>query len=416
MRLRDLTEGKAAWIAALLALFTRLAAALATGGLRHPELNEYDSIARSLVAGKGFQYVHIDVLYYSYAPPLCSWLSAASYWLMGSIAGYMLLQIAAGAGLAMATSHIATRLVRAPLAGLAAGALVAFHPGLVVYSATKAHPLTFDALFFTLALLQSFRLAQRQTVRRAIEFGLIIGVGTLSRSTIIIFLPLTALWLAVVVPNQSWPATIRSICIAGLCTAAIVAPWTIRNSLLHHRFVFLLTTDSEDFWRGNNPYASGGSYAGPNQLVLTSIPPAELQDLKNQPNELAQSDWFMVRAREFVRTHPGQFVRLTLTKFFQFWWFAPHSGVMYPGWWLYGYAVYYVMVLALAGIGVVAVINLDAWARQQALLLVVFVLALSGLQSLFYVEGRHRWAVEPMVMALSGAGVAQALRFRKLTS
>jgi hypothetical protein len=43
---------------------------------------------------------------------------------------------------------------------------------------------------------------------------------------------------------------------------------------------------------------------------------------------------------------------------------------------------------------------------MKAVLLVMLLLALSGLQSLYYVEGRHRWAVEPLLLAISGGGIA----------
>ena len=41
----------------------------------------------------------------------------------------------------------------------------------------------------------------------------------------------------------------------------------------------------------------------------------------------------------------------------------------------------------------------------RGLLIAAFLLALSLLQSLYYVEGRHRWAVEPILIAISGVGV-----------
>src|SRR5262249_21132323 len=142
----------------LFALVIRLAAALATGGLWHPELNEYDSIARTLVQGQGFLYYHIRVPYYAYAPPLHPWISAASYWVTGSIVPVMLLQCVAGAATAAVAVVLTMRLSRSALAAAAAGFLVAVNPGLVYYNATKSHPLTFDALFFALTLLLVFRL------------------------------------------------------------------------------------------------------------------------------------------------------------------------------------------------------------------------------------------------------------------
>ncbi len=394
------------WAVGAVALLVRLAAAVATGGLWDPELNEYAAIARNMLRGDGFTYGHHGIVYHSYAPPMHAWLTAAAYWLSGSIVPLMLLQIAAGAALAAMTAVVANRLFGGWLAGAAAGALVAFHPGLVVYSATKAHPLAFDALFFTFALLQSYRLVERPTTRRAVELGIIVGIGTLSRATIVIFLPIAGLWLLIVTPWASWGRALRNAVVAGLCAAAVVAPWTIRNTLLHHRFVFLLTTDSDDFWRGNNPFATGHSYIDAERIVLDALSPEERRDLQQQPDELAQRDWFATRAKAFIRDDPGAFVRLTVLKFFYFWWFGPQTGVLYPRMWRLLYMAYYVTALVLAGVGVRRLARAGGPPIGQALVLGAFLLGLSALQSLYYVEGRHRWAVEPMVLVLSGGGVA----------
>ena len=393
------------WIAAL-AVAVRLGAALATGGLRQPELWEYDSAARAMVAGKGFVFWHIGVPYYSYMAPLHSWLGAASYWLSGSVVPLMLVQCFIGGPLTLAAAAIATRLSRIPHAGAMAAVLVAFHPGLVVYSALKAHALVLAALFCTLTLLLTIRLYEHMSRWRAVALGVVVGVGALSRGTIVIFLPIAGLWLLFVTASGRRAEAVRTMLLACVVAAAIIAPWTIRGTLLHGRFVFLLTTDAEDFWRGNNPYATGHSYVDANRTVLTSIPREELADLQRQPDELAQARWFSERARAFVRDNPGAFVRLTFRKLFQFWWFAPHTGVLYSSLWLRLYQAYYVLVLVLAAAGAVSALR-STMVRQDTWLLLSFLVVLSVLQSLYYVEGRHRWAVEPMLMALSGAGAAR---------
>ncbi len=372
------------WLIALFGAVVRFIVGLATGGIRHPQLLEYDWIAQSMIAGRGFLFPHLDVNYYSFAAPLYSWISFAGYWLFGSIIPLMLIQMAAGAILATVASLIAERLYAGSIAGTAAGLLVALHPGLVIYSATKAHPLTFDALFFGLALLQALRIAGRPTLRRFIVFGLIVGLGTLSRGTIVIFLPIAGLWLLAITPKRNWPNAIRNLIVAGLCSAAIIAPWTIRNSVLHHQFVFLLTTDAEDFWRGNNPHATGGSYLDNGTLVIDTL---SSQD-------------------DFIRASPSSFVRLFLTKLYQFWWFAPQTGIEYPTAWRNLYLLYYVLVLFLALLGVWRTIRVGPPASHFAMLILVFLVALSILQSLYYVEGRHRWGIEPILLALSGVGFA----------
>jgi 4-amino-4-deoxy-L-arabinose transferase-like glycosyltransferase len=395
------------WLSVGLGAFAvRMAAAVATGGVWRPELNEYSSIARNMLRGDGFTYSHLGVVYHSFAPPLHAWITAAGYALTDSIVPLMVLQAAAGAALAVTTALIAARVFASPAAGVAAAVLVVIHPGLVVYGAMKAHPLTFDALFFSLALLQGLRLVERPTTRGAVVLGLIVGVGALSRATILVFLPMFALFLLATVPRTAWLRAAGRMVIAGGCAAAVLAPWTLRNSLLHDRFVLMVTTDQESFWRGNNPYATGHSYVDAGRIVLELLPTSELDALRKQPDELAQADWFRARARDFIRDDPRAFVHLTAAKFFHFWWFAPQSGILYPRLWLNAYKAFYVVTLTLAAAGVACLVRTRRELWRSALFIVAFVLALSVLQSLYYVEGRHRWAVEPLVLVLSGGGLA----------
>ena len=44
-----------------LAVSVRVLAALLLDGFRHPDLNEYEDIARSVVAGTGYRFYHLGV-------------------------------------------------------------------------------------------------------------------------------------------------------------------------------------------------------------------------------------------------------------------------------------------------------------------------------------------------------------------
>lgn len=402
-------------VVAAVAFTVRIAAAVVLDGLRHPEVYEYDGIARNLIAGRGFSFPHLNVIYHSYAAPLPAWIGAASYWLTGSLGAAMLLQIVAGTMLAVVTALVATRLFGGWLAALGAGLLVALHPGLVLYSAAKSHPLAFDSLLFSAVLLQSFRLVERTTIGRAAFLGVIIGVGALSRTTIAVFLPMIAIWLMAVTRRPARRTALTCIFVSTVCAAAVIAPWTIRNTLLHDRFVPVLTTDTFVFWLGNNPGATGGAYVDATHTVFGELPATQREELLRLPDEIAQADWFRDRAITFIKDNPGAFVRMGLAKFMTFWWFSERTGVLYPRLWLRLYQAYYVVILALAAVG--------AWrltrsassplAIRQGLLVGLFVLAISAAQSLYYVEGRHRWAIEPMVIALSGGGIAALLMRRR---
>jgi 4-amino-4-deoxy-L-arabinose transferase-like glycosyltransferase len=369
-------------------------------------------MARNLLAGRGLTFTHLGIVYHSFAPPLHSSLAAASYWTTGSIVPVMLLQIAAGSALAVVTSVIAQRLFGDRFAAAAAGFLVAVHPGLIVYSATKAHPLPFDALFFALALWTFIRLYDDPRVSRAIVAGAVVGLGTLTRSTALIFLPIAALWFLAVTPRRGW-AALRTIAIVGCAAFVVILPWSIRDSMVHHRGLFLISTTGEDFWDGNNPYATGHSYIDADHAVIDALPPADRAELESQPDELAQSQWFMGKAVAFITANPGRAVQLTALKFFHFWWFAPQTGVLYRASWRAMYMAYYVACLLLAAVGVWRIGASGRDAVRLGLLIAAFLLGLSVLQSVYYVEARHRWAVEPMLLVVSGGGAAALVERRK---
>ena len=398
---------------ATVALTVRLVAAFALDGFQHPDTDESAVIARHMLEGRGFSYFYLGVVYLSYQAPLPAWLGAASYWLTGSLVLVMVLQILAGTLLAVISAVIAGRLFGGWIAPLAAGILVALHPGLVVYNAWKFHALSFDALFFSLALLQSFRLAERPTTSRGLQLGVILGLGLLSRPTILVFLPLTAAWLLLVTPVEARRAAARAVVVAGICMAAVITPWTIRNYLVQRQFVFMLTTDKELLWRGSNPYASGAGYTADGRTIFSTLPTDERQDLEQQPNELAQAQWFQTRAFRFIRNDPAAFARLFLRKFVIFWSYGSTTGLLYPRAWFFAYLAYYVVAVVLGAAGTWHVLLSDASAKSRMFLLGAFMVALSLLQSLYYVEGRHRWGVEPMLLAMSGGGVAALLSRRR---
>lgn len=408
------TVGRFRWRSDWLLLFAvavaaRVVAALVLDGFRHPALNEYEDIARSVVAGTGYRFYHLGVWYYSFAAPLFGGICAAVYALGGTVGVVVALQIVVSSAHTVLIAHLAESLFGARRAGLMAGALMAVHPGLIVYSSAKAHDLTFDALFFTLALWMFWRLHERPTIARAIAAGVVVGIGAHSRGTTVVFLPISVLWMLWLHRRDDWRRYAMRGVIAAVCAVAVITPWATRNIRIHHAFVWMLTTDGESLWDGNNPRATGHSYASPDLIVLDTLPPADYKAMRSQPNELAQSRWFTDQAIAFITAHPAQAAKLFVIKFYTFWWFSPHTGTIYARSWLEAYRAYYSAVLILALAGVWAAVRAETQARRRLLLVGLFLLGLSLLQSAYYVEGRHRWAIEPLVLLVAGGGAAWLL-------
>jgi protein-disulfide isomerase-like protein with CxxC motif len=65
------------------------------------------------------------------------------------------------------------------------------------------------------------------------------------------------------------------------------------------------------------------------------------------------------------------------------------------------------MVLACAAVGLWCTWRVDR-GREIAVLIVASLVLIALSQAIFYVEGRHRLAVEPLVLVLAGIGLAEA--------
>lgn len=392
------------WIGGL-AFGLRLLTAAATGAFHRPELFEYEAIARSLLAGEGFVYHAYGVPYASYLAPLYPMACAGLYALTGgSVAAVVLFQIALSAAHASLIATIADRLFKHP-AGVMSGLLMACHPGLIIYSSTKLHTLTLDAFCFTLVLWQFLRLGWARTIRRSVWAGLSLGLSLLSRATSAVFWPVGAIWLVATAPPRRRMMALRLAALVAVCAAVVIAPWLVRSALLQRQFVFIQSTNWELFWRGNNPRATGHSYIAPGQTVFDALPPEALAELTRLPTEDQQARWFREQALAFIRAHPWTFAWLTAKKFYHFWWFAPQTGLLYPPLWLWGYQAFYLVVLGLAVAGGCRLIGQGTIEQRHAAILIgAFLLILSLAQSFHYVEGRHRWGVEPLLLILSGAG------------
>lgn len=137
-------------------------------------------------------------------------------------------------------------------AGVAAAAIAAVYPPLVwicsyVFS---------EALYSTLALAAVVllnraldRVGAASSVAGIVGGGAV-GLAILVRPAMLLFLPVAALWL---IAQRRTPLAVAILVAAAL----VVAPWTIRNGRVYHRFVLVASEGGVTFWTGNHPRARG---------------------------------------------------------------------------------------------------------------------------------------------------------------
>ncbi len=399
---------------AIATLVPRALLAVFLGVVGAPERWEYDVIAANIVAGSGHVYDRFGFVYSAYAPPLWSWILAAVLAAVGETRGAIqVLQAVLCFGAAVTSAGLARRISGDETSGLIAGVLVALQPSLLYYSVAKSDPLPLNVLLLGLIAAAAVSLIDAREDGRALRFGLLTGLGVLSRGTPAVAFPLVA--IALFVSRRS--GAFRAVALSGAAMALCLAPWLIRNVALLGAPV-LTSTTGENFWRGNHEGASGGVLdlnGGEITHVVPTNPalPPAVRTVLATGTEMQRHDVFMSEARRFISAEPLAALDLFARKMRTFWWRIDSDPPDYPRWASIAYAALYRTELAFALVGAFLVFRSRGQAsknRPAAALILGLISAIGVLQSAFYVQGRHRFMVEPLLLTFSAVGVAGLTR------
>jgi hypothetical protein len=390
-------DGTRGWIAVLylLGLLPRLL--LIAGNVSGIEFWEYEALAQSIANGRGYAIVRLGHVTLAFGDGnLYSFLAAVIYLIFGHQPVALAIVQAALASLAAPFIFMIARPAFGWRVAAVAGVLATLHPGGLAYT-LKLHPLGLDVLLLALAVFWVQRTSSGSP--GILITGLVLGLCLMSQPTFFLA-GVAALGLHIVTRRNNVGGIAATLCIAAL----VAAPWVARNWAIFGRPVFI-STALEDVWKGNNPIASGSSLLPTGEAVLSAAPVA-LQLEFAQADELQLNDIFSSEIVNFVRENPGDFAALTVRKFGYFWWVSPQTGLQYPVTWSGSYQAYFVVLAALTALGAVRILrdgNSDE--RHILVLLAAISLTIAVIHALTYVEGRHRWGVEPLLLIVSARGI-----------
>jgi hypothetical protein len=362
-----------------------------------PEVWEYDVLARNLLAGDGYVYEHLGTPYRAYYSGLPYVSTTAGVFALWESATAMLV--------VQALFAMALCAVVASLAGPLAGLLTALHPALVYYDVRKLHPLGLDALLGALAVLCLVR------GRHAALCGFVLGLGVLQRGSLLPFAVFALVWLVARPAHRDRRPRTAALFIGGLSLA--VAPWLARNATFFGR-PLLVTTSGEHFFVGNVPPSVGGNLLPSGEPVLDAHP--GLREELSGLDEVGQERLFWARGVTFAREHPAALTWRVVKKLGLFWTFGPQTGALYPRAYKYVYLAYYFALLALAIVGSIRLARGSPEERSTMVLILALFASVSLVHACFYVEMRHRWALEPLLLALACYRPFFASRFRLIAS
>ncbi len=405
------------WLILILAgaLIARLAFILTFGGTLSLQASGYDEYAVNILEGQGytrFEDRHAD----SDLPPLYIFLLVGIYSTLGrSAVAVALVQIGFDLVL-IALVYLAGRRAFPGSArpALLGAAFVAFYPYLLFQNLS-----TNDTAIFTLLLMAgvygAYRAAEQPGgFRWALFVGVVYGLAALTKTLVVLMLPLLALgWWRQAGFRRAFALSL----VAGLALIAVIAPWSIRNSLLHGHFVLTSTNDGSNLHQGNNAQSAEFLAQGWDVQWITLPPvPAGL-------TEYEEAQWHRARALTWLRENPDRWLGHFGQKLVTLWnpQITPYrvppleatseAAFIDDAVYLYEsgafrlartvHVVYFTPLLILAAAGLILAIR-DG--RRVGPLVAVLV-AITTAYLIFHPSTRYRMPADPAVLLFSGYAV-----------
>jgi dolichyl-phosphate-mannose-protein mannosyltransferase len=387
---------------AVVAFALRLAYAAATGELRAPPVWETEQIATNLVEHHEFtfHYEHSPLTSRAYIEPLYPFVAAGVYLVTNhSLMAMVLLQLLIAAATVWLLGRVATLASGRGDVGVVAALLMAVHPGFIRYSC-NLHPLVFDTFFFVAAGGAVIRYRQLPTFRRGLIASAVIGLGVLTRPTILLFL-LPVVWITWRTSETLKTRLMRSAAVIAL-TFAVVAPWTIRNAIVLHDFVLTRSGSGFVFWLGHNRSTTGSAIDSAGTPLIYQAP--ELRKRILAADEVTRDRIFTEDAMTYIRRDPAAAIVRIGNRLAYFWWFSPQWGLAYSPAAKLIYVMWWITLVLFWIAGAAVCRRFDVWFLSAMAFLI------SCGQSVYYVEGRHRLAVEALILPMVAIGVLWLLQ------
>lgn len=217
-----------------------------------------------------------------------------------------LAQILPGLALIVLLSYVALEIWQHRGVAELAGLLAAIYFPLIAYS----YYLMADMLllvWLAALLLVLVRMVRLPSWKLAALAGVFLGLALLTKPVAQACVPVVVVAVCLAT-GGAWKKRLGWLLLAGLCSMVVVAPWTVRNALVHQRFILLDTTGGFNLWFDNRLPGQGGALfeermnrAYPNladrNRAYTSL---AWQNVRENPGYTAGQ--LLARARLFWRT------------------------------------------------------------------------------------------------------------------
>lgn len=353
----------------------------------------YDQMAQDIARG------HVLRNEAFFMGPLYPYFLALVYSIVGhDFTWVRLLQAVGGAFTVMLVYLIGRRMFR-PSVGLIGAVLLTLHGAMTFYE-TELLMEWMGALLNCLAL---WMLLRTRSWRGYAGAGAILGLSALARASILVFAALALVWIFRGEPGRrQWRNTLAFA--AALVLA--LAPAIVHNLIVSRDFVPVTSNAGMNFYIGNSVNANGTFVLIPGVDLIEDVTTSEYVEraLGRAPTPSDVSHYWFDRGMQDVRKDPGRSLQLMARKFALFF-----NGYEVPqiesfdvhvreSQWLRVLFVRTWFVVAFGLLGMILAFR----AVPQSRLLTGYVLAYAVSIVIFFVTGRYRSQVVPILCLFAG--------------
>jgi hypothetical protein len=274
-------------------------------------------VARSIVAGHGFGNVFAETGPTAILPPVYAYLLTGIFKIFGS-------ETTASVLAALSLNSLFSALTCVPVFLIArrafgdrvakwAGWGWAFSPYGIYYGADWAWSTCLVTLELAWLFYFAWRLEDSRRTRDWLWFGAFGGFAALTEPVTLAVVPLLGLWTVYRRHRRGllWTTPMAAAVLGAL---AVMSPWLARNYEVFHRFIPVRSGFGLELYIGNNGYST--------RWVNSDLHPnhsdAELWEY-TALGEIAYMDFKKGQAREYIRSHPGWYARMTGRRILYMW-------------------------------------------------------------------------------------------------
>ena len=289
-------------------------------------------------------------------------------------------------------------------AGLLAAALAAVYPPLIFYTGVL---LTESLTAFLLTgatwmLVRSVGADWRRSQIRRLVGGMLMGLAIITRSVLLITVPLVLFWLIVIAEGWlGWSTVVRRALYMLVPIMLLIAPITIRNYQIHGKLILISTNGGVNFFLGH-----GGTERLKNQV--RNLPETWTEDdligisPRTQPEEEAL---FYRLGWQYMRGHILPTARAVPGKLLNMYWASDYWPASRPQAQILRSVDAVFWRLALLPLSLVGLLAFRGHELRGAALLYLIIVSTVAIPLVFWAQPRFRMPVVPLFITLAAGAV-----------